>query len=97
MKFEDFKESLKDATPPDECSELLAALWWDAKDDWDRAHRIAQDISGPQGSRIHAYLHRKEGDSSNAAYWYSRAGQSPFQGSLETEWEELVNLHLQAD
>lgn len=40
--------------------------------------------------RVHAYLHRKEGDPSNAAYWYRRAGIGPFTGSLAEEWETLV-------
>jgi MFS transporter, SET family, sugar efflux transporter len=32
--------------------------------------------------RVHAYLHRKEGDPSNAAYWYQRAGKPPCRSSL---------------
>ena len=94
MDVTGFKESLTGASPPAGCSELLAASWWDAKNDWEQAHRIAQDISGPQGARIHAYLHRREGDRSNAAYWYSRAGQSPYRGGLEAEWEDLVQTYL---
>jgi len=55
----------------------LAGLWWDAKGDWTRAHESAQQDEGPEGSWAHAYLHRKEGDQDNAAYWYrphSKAG-----------------------
>jgi hypothetical protein len=44
-------------------------LWWDAKGDWTRAHESAQQDEGPDGSRVHAYLHRKEGDAGNADYW----------------------------
>jgi impB/mucB/samB family len=40
----------------------------------------AQHDEGVAGSCVHAYLHRKEGDQSNAAYWYSRAGK-PFAAS----------------
>ena len=68
----------------------LAGLWWDAKGDWDKAHESAQQDEGPAGSWVHAYLHRKEGDHSNAGYWYRRAGKSPPRGTLEQEWEEMV-------
>jgi len=38
---------------------------------------------------VHAYLHRVEGDLSNAAYWYNRAVQPVCKTSLATEWEAL--------
>jgi hypothetical protein len=41
--------------------------------DW--AHESAQQGEGPEGSWVHAYLHRKEGDQGNAVYWYGRAGK----------------------
>lgn len=41
----------------------LAGLWWDAKGDWTRAHESAQQDESRDGSWVHAYLHRKEGDS----------------------------------
>lgn len=40
-----------------------------------RAHEAAQQDEGMEGSWVHAYLHRKEGDQINAAYWYSPAGK----------------------
>lgn len=40
----------------------LLALWWDGQGDWQKAHEIAQDVSGADGAWVHAYLHRKEGD-----------------------------------
>ena len=46
------------------------------KGNWEKAHNIAQDIETNDGSWIHAYLHRVEGDLGNAAYWYRRAGKS---------------------
>ena len=42
----------------------------------------------------HAYLHRKEGDPSNASYWYSRAGRRPSVSSLDEEWEEITTALL---
>jgi hypothetical protein len=39
---------------------------------------------------VHAYLHRKEGDLSNADYWYRRAGKRHPAVTLEQEWAEIV-------
>jgi len=68
---------------------LLRALELDKAGDWDGAHDLAQTMKDPFGSWLHAYLHRKEGDLGNAAYWYSRAGQPVAEDSLEEEWERL--------
>ena len=72
----------------------LLALWWDAKGDWERAHEIAQDVSGADGAWVHAYLHRKEGDLANASYWYRRAGRDVAEGDLRVEWEGIVGEML---
>jgi hypothetical protein len=93
MEFRDFVASLAAATPPESVVGLLRALWLDAKGDFDAAHAIAQDEDTRDGARVHAYLHRKEGDLPNARYWYGRARQPPESGSLEGEWQALV-LHL---
>lgn len=90
MTLEQFRQSLKGNSPPADLGLALAGLWWDAKGDWTRAHESAQQDEGPAGSWVHAYLHRKEGDASNAAYWYSRCGRRPSQVALEQEWEEIV-------
>jgi hypothetical protein len=90
MTLEEFKTSLSGAHPPPGISALLKALWYDGKGDWEMSHTIAQDIHTSEGSWIHAYLHRKEGDTGNAAYWYHRAGK-PMPGStLEKEWEDIT-------
>jgi hypothetical protein len=90
MTFNEFKKSLQEANPPDGINELLKALWYDGRGDWESAHNIAQDIHTNEGSLIHAYLHRKEGDSGNASYWYNRAGRSLPKFSLDKEWENIV-------
>ncbi len=94
MTVEEFRQSLQLEAPPGNLSLALAGLWWDAKGSWDRAHESAQQDEGPAGSWVHAYLHRKEGDSSNAAYWYRRAGKPPSQSSAEQEWLEIVESLL---
>ena len=75
-------------------SVYLRALWYDAKGDWEKAHAIAQSVTGEDAAWVHGYLHRKEGDLSNSAYWYSRAGRNKSTLSLEAEWEEIVNTLL---
>ena len=90
MTMEQFRESLRQSEPPRELNVALAGLWWDAKGDWTRAHESAQQDEGPAGAWVHAYLHRKEGDASNAAYWYRRAGKTPARNSLEQEWAEIA-------
>ena len=94
MTLQQFRDSLQGEKPPRELSFALAGLWWDAKGDWKQAHESAQQDEGPAGSWVHAYLHRKEGDSSNAGYWYSRADKPPAQSSLEQEWLEIVESLL---
>ena len=71
MTVDDFRKSLNATEPPPGLTLALAGLWWDAKGDWTRAHESAQQDEGPEGSWVHAYLHRKEGDQGNAAYWYT--------------------------
>lgn len=69
---------------------LLAALWWDARGDWNRAHELAQSVETAEGAWVHAYLHRKEGDLFNAEYWYRRAGRRQPATTLDQEWAEIA-------
>ncbi len=94
MNYETFCESLAKPQPPDTANSLLKALWYDEKGDWDAAHDLAQDIHSPDGSWIHAYLHRKEGDKWNANYWYRQAGRTMPDATLKEEWEQLVRHFL---
>jgi hypothetical protein len=57
---------------------------------------VAQDIHTPDGSWLHAYLHRKEGDMANAGYWYRRAGRAVERGPLEEEWLTLAGAFTSA-
>lgn len=90
MNLTAFQASLAHPDPPLGLAPLVAALWWDAHGDWDRAHSIAQDIETPEGAWVHAYLHRREGDAVNARYWYRRAAKPPCRDSLETEHQAIV-------
>lgn len=93
MSFEELQQSLaRDATPPAGLSLALQALWHDARGDWEGAHGCAQDDHGRDGSWVHAYLHRKEGDIGNAGYWYSRAGRAmpSKHTTLDDEWAAIA-------
>src|SRR5437667_10390366 len=74
MTLDEFKQTLSSSAPP-AVSTALQALWHDARADWDKAHEMANSVEDTTGAWVHAYLHRKEGDIGNAAYWYQRAGQ----------------------
>ncbi|WP_194976665.1 hypothetical protein [Aquiflexum lacus] len=94
MKLGQFIASLKDKNPPKGISSQLEALWHDGKGDWKKAHDLADGPSDQLSARVHAYLHRKEGDLWNADYWYKRSGESRPDLSLNEEWKNLVSRIL---
>jgi len=90
MNSDEFRASVVEGALPTTLSAPLAALWWDAKGDWARAHALVDELETPHGMAVHAYLHRKEGSVSNADYWYQRAGRNFYRPTLEAEWAALV-------
>ncbi len=95
MNFPEFTQTLTENNPPQNISKILVALWHDAKGDWEAAHDIAQTQEGVQSyDRLHAYLHRKEGDNWNANYWYRRAKTTMPDLSLAEEWASLVDTEI---
>jgi len=85
------KTSLVNAAPAAGLPPPLAALWWAAKGDWDAAHKIVMNEDSKEAAWVHAYLHRVEGDLSNAGYWYRRAGRPVATDALEAEWQRIVD------
>jgi hypothetical protein len=94
MTLDEFRQSLTESELPTGLTHALAGLWFDAKGDWVRAHESAQQDEGVEGSWVHVYLHRKEGDQGNAAYWYSRAGKPFCRDSLDAEWLSILRALL---
>jgi len=94
MTLGELQDSLSQSAPPSGLPKLVVALWHDAHGDWEQAHEVAQSVEGPEGAWVHGYLHRKEGDLSNAQYWYSRAGRSRPDTPPGEEWKEIVESLL---
>ena len=94
MNYTDFLKLCDQKIIPNDLPLLLKALLLDSDGDWDGAHRIAQDDSSSNGSWVHAYLHRMEGDLANASYWYRRSGRFLPDMTLEEEWKEIANSLL---
>ena len=81
-----------DSAPPAGLSDIARTLWLARAGQWEAAHDLCQEIPGSAGSWLHAHLHREEGDHSNAAYWYTRAGKSvpPSGLSIADEWQQIA-------
>jgi hypothetical protein len=69
---------------------LLSGLWlWH---DWlDSSHTISQDLHDATGSFWHAIMHRREGDFSNAKYWYARCQDHPVLQSMASYSNDILH------
>ena len=63
----------------------------DAKQDWTRVHALVDELETLDAIAVHAYLYREGGQSSNADYWYERAGRRFRRTTLAEEWQALVD------
>lgn len=95
MDYLQFNYTLDMPKPPENFHDVLKALWWERKGDWNTAHSIIKDITGKDAALVHAYLHRKEGDSGDAHYWYTKASCTMPDIDVVDEFREITNTLLQ--
>jgi len=88
--------SVSRSAPPAGLAPTVEALWWAAKGNWDKAHKIVQDDESREAAWVHAYLHRVEGDLPNARYWYRTADKPVATGALAAEWRAIAGALLSA-
>jgi hypothetical protein len=63
---------------------------WLLHDFLDESHRLSQEIETPTGSFWHGIMHRREGDFSNAKYWFRRVGSHAVFDALAESASRLV-------
>jgi hypothetical protein len=97
VNMTDLKATLGNAKPAAALTPPLAALWWAAKGDWDAPHKIVMNEDSRDAAWVHAYLHRVEGDLSNAGYWYRRADKPVAKDALDAEWQRIVDVLEKGD
>lgn len=72
----------------------LQALWHDYQENWHQSHKTIDFASDKDSAWVHAYLHRKEGDLSNARYWYRRSGKPESKMGLTEERQQIAQSLL---
>jgi len=90
MDLETFRSLSEDSEDFKKLPASLKALWHDSKGNWAKAHQYVAEGNTSEDAWVHAYLHRKEGDKSNARYWYRIAGKDISKLDLESEWESIT-------
>jgi hypothetical protein len=96
MALQSFLAGVRTGEPPTTDMSLLKAVWHGLRGEWDSAHEIAQEDDSPEGAWVHAWLHRIEGDSSNAAYWYRRAHRAVEASDTTSEGHEIAAFLLRS-
>ncbi len=93
----DILDETDSEAPPAGVSAPVAALWWLARGgwktgpDWHRAHDLCQQNEGDNAHDwVHALVHRIEGDTQNADYWYRRAGERPEHQDVAREARHIL-------
>ncbi|MBC8158347.1 MAG: hypothetical protein ISR44_07990 [Rhodospirillales bacterium] len=76
---------------PDMAAACLAAMWL-RHGFLDDAHTLCQAIHTPTGSYWHGIMHRREGDYSNAKYWFRRVGDHPVFATLGAAARDIAAL-----
>lgn len=70
----------------DQAQCCLSALWL-LYDFLDESHTISQAVATAEGSFWHGIMHRREGDFSNAKYWFRKVGAHPVYAEIADGWD----------
>jgi hypothetical protein len=89
--------SIDGSEPAPGLSRPMQAMWWLKKGkfqmgpEWQKAHELCQMQEGDRAhDLVHALAHWIEGDESNAAYWYRRAGAGRA-ATIAAEWQRIMS------
>jgi hypothetical protein len=85
--FADAGRAVSDLNMAQSC---IAGVWL-LHDFLDESHELSQGINTSEGSFWHGIMHRREGDFSNAKYWFRHVGDHPVYESLVIRAQELAN------
>jgi hypothetical protein len=84
---------LRDASSSEGSGELIRGLVLLWHDHLDASHTISQSIENPDGSFLHAIMHRREPDYWNSKYWWRRVGKHPCFSELGKRAGAFLNSH----
>lgn len=90
MTLDEYRASLAADAPPPDLPNPIRALWRAARGERGAAHALAQSAPRAGGAWVHAHLRRVEGDPSNAAFRYRRAGKPVCDAESEDEWAQIA-------
>ena len=88
---EKLDEAFEAADISENARQLVRALILLWHDHLDASHTLAQGIENPDGAYVHAIMHRREPDYSNAAYWFRRVGHHRAFPELARRVSELAS------
>jgi len=80
-------EALENGAPDSNFAKCCVSGLWLLNNFLHRSHDLSQDIHTPEGSWLHAIMHRTEGDFSNSKYWYRRAGEHPAMTGMDEPFD----------
>jgi len=83
--------------PASEEAEAAMAGLWLYFSCFEEAHELADRCTSPEGYLWHAILHRQEGDSGNAAYWFRKAHTHPVYSGLSAEAAKILVRYPRAE
>ena len=76
-------------------SKLIEAQTHLEAGEWEAAHVIVQEDESDLASWMHAIVHLQEGDTSNANYWFRRAGRASV--GIEAIATELIKIRTELE